>query len=124
AGRWVAAARTQSGNLTVSEAHGYGMMLAALMAGHDPDARAVFDGMFAFFREHPSLLTPSLMAWYQKTSCGSAQGADSASDGDLDIAFALLLADKQWGSCGPIDYAAEAAAILAGIASGEVDASG
>lgn len=124
AGRWVVAARTQSGNLTVSEAHGYGMMLAALMAGHDPDARAVFDGMFAFFREHPSLLTPSLMAWYQKTSCGSAQGADSASDGDLDIAFALLLADKQWGSCGPIDYAAEAAAILAGIASGEVDASG
>ncbi|MFN8641250.1 MAG: glycosyl hydrolase family 8 [Candidatus Binatia bacterium] len=124
AGRYVVEARTQSGNLTVSEAHGYGMVLAALMAGHDPDARAIFDGMFTFFREHPSVLTPSLMAWYQGRSCASAQGADSASDGDLDIAYALLLADKQWGSCGAIDYAAEAANVLAGIASGEVDASG
>jgi endo-1,4-beta-D-glucanase Y len=124
AGRYVVEAKTRAGNLTVSEAHGYGMMVAALMAGHDPDARAIFDGMFAFFREHPSLFTPSLMAWYQKRSCGSSQGADSATDGDLDIAYALLLADKQWGSCGPIDYAAEAANVLAGIASGEVDATG
>ena len=46
AGRYVVEAKTQSGNLTVSEAHGYGMMLTALMAGHDPDARAIFDGMF------------------------------------------------------------------------------
>lgn len=124
AGRYVVKSNTQSGNLTVSEAHGYGMVLAALMAGHDPDARAIFDGMFTFFREHPSALTPSLMAWYQRTSCGNGQGADTATDGDLDIAFALLLADKQWGSCGAIDYAAEAANVLAGIQSGEVDGSG
>ena len=124
AGRYVVESKTQSGNLTVSEAHGYGMLLAALMAGHDPDARAIFDGMFTFFREHPSVFTPSLMAWYQKKSCGSAEGGDSATDGDLDIAYALLLADKQWGSCGAIDYAAEAAAILTGIESGEVDATG
>lgn len=124
AGRYVVEARTRAGNLTVSEAHGYGMLLAALMAGHDPDARVIFDGMVTFFREHPSVFTPSLMAWYQRKSCGSGQGADSATDGDLDIAYALLLADKQWGSCGPIDYAAEAAAVLAGIASGEVDGSG
>ena len=124
AGRYVVESKTQSGNLTVSEAHGYGMLLAALMAGHDPDARAIFDGMFTFFREHPSIYTPALMAWYQKKTCGSAEGGDSATDGDLDIAYALLLADRQWGSCGPIDYAAEAAALLAGIESGEVDASG
>ena len=124
AGRYVVEAKTQSGNLTVSEAHGYGMVLAALMAGHDPDARAIFDGMFTFYREHPSIYTPSLMAWYQRKSCGSSQGADSATDGDLDIAYALLLADKQWGSCGAIDYAAEAATILGGIETGEVDSSG
>jgi len=123
-GRYVVVARTRRGNLTVSEAHGYGMLLAALMAGHDPDARRIFDGMFVFFKEHPSIVTPSLMAWYQRTSCASAEGSDSATDGDLDIAYALLLADRQWGSCGPIDYAAEAAALLAGIASGEVDPTG
>ncbi|MDX2170591.1 MAG: glycosyl hydrolase family 8 [Deltaproteobacteria bacterium] len=121
AGRFVVEARVSGGNLTVSEAHGYGMLLAALMAGHDPDARTIFDGMFTFFREHPSVFTPYLMAWNQKRSCGDAQGGDSATDGDLDIAYALLLADKQWGSCGPIDYAAEAANVLAAIDVGEVD---
>lgn len=124
AGRYVVLANTQAGNLTVSEAHGYGMLITALMAGHDPQARAIFDGMLAYFREHPSALTPGLMAWYQKKSCASAEGADSASDGDLDIAFALLLADKQWGSCGAIDYAAEAERVLDAIAVGELDASG
>ncbi|MCC6850263.1 MAG: hypothetical protein IT294_17365 [Deltaproteobacteria bacterium] len=125
AGRWVVEANVIHGaNLTVSEAHGYGMMLAVLMAGHDPDARAIFDGMFTYFREHPSVYTAYLMAWYQKKSCGSAEGGDSATDGDLDIAYALLLADKQWGSCGPIDYAAEAANVLAAVETGEVDDSG
>ena len=30
-------------------------------------------------------------------------GTDSAFDGDCDIAYALLLADAQWGSAGAID---------------------
>jgi hypothetical protein len=114
AGRHVVLSGTRPGNLTVSEAHGYGMMIMALMAGHDP----------AYFREHPSVLTPDLMAWYQTTSCASAEGADSASDGDLDIAYALLLADRQWGSCGAIDYAAAARQVLDGIEAGEIDATG
>ncbi|MGH7787781.1 MAG: glycosyl hydrolase family 8 [Candidatus Binatia bacterium] len=123
-GRYVVLSKTQAGNLTVSEAHGYGMLLAVLMAGHDPDARAIFDGMVTYFRDHPSVFTPGLMAWYQKKSCASAEGGDSASDGDLDIAYALLLADKQWGSCGAIDYLAEAQSVLAAIRSAEVDPSG
>ena len=64
------------------------------------------------------------MAWNQHKSCADAEGNDSASDGDLDIAYALLLADKQWGSCGAIDYLAEAANVLADIEAGEVDTSG
>ena len=124
AANFVVEAKTQPGNLTVSEAHGYGMLLAVLMAGYDADARAIFDGMVAYRREHPSIYTPGLMAWNQRTSCADAQGGDSATDGDLDIAYALLMADKQWGSCGTIDYAAEAATVLAGIATGEVDGGG
>lgn len=121
-GRYVVEAKAGGGNLTVSEAHGYGMMLMALMAGHDPQAQTIFDGMFAYFRDHPSGITPSLMSWYQSGSCANANGNDTASDGDLDIAFALLLADKQWGSCGSIDYLAEAQSVIAGIESGELDA--
>ena len=121
-GRYVVEAKAGGGNLTVSEAHGYGMVLMALMAGHDPQAQTIFDGMFAYFRDHPSGITPSLMSWYQSGSCANANGNDTASDGDLDIAFALLLADKQWGSCGAVNYLAEAQNVIAGIESGELDA--
>ncbi len=125
AGRYVVAANViDGGNLTVSEAHGYGMVIMALMAGHDPEAKAIFDGMYAYLREHPSVYFPNLMAWYQRKSCVSAEGGDSATDGDLDIAFALLLADKQWGSCGAVDYAAAAAAVLDDVVAGEIDATG
>ena len=121
-GRYVVEAKAGGGNLTVSEAHGYGMVLMALMAGHDPQAQTIFDGMFAYFRDHPSGITPSLMSWYQSGSCANANGNDTASDGDLDIAFALLLADKQWGSCGAVNYLAEAQNVIAGIKAGELDA--
>ena len=42
-------------------------------------------------------------------------GSDSAFDGDCDIAYALLLADAQWGSDGDLDYRAAAAEVIAGI---------
>ena len=109
--------------ISCSEGHGYGMLFTALMAGHDMEAHRVFDELFAFFRAHQSHLTPGLMAWQQVTGCKNAKdGDDSASDGDLDIAYALLLADAQWGSTGAIDYAAEAKRTIAAIAKGEVNA--
>ncbi len=124
-GRYVVATHTSSRNLTVSEGHGYGMILAALMAGHDPEARQIFDGMYAYFRDHPTEANPNLMAWNQTTSCRNAANAnDSASDGDLDIAFALLVADKQWGSCGAIDYRGAALAVLSDIKTATLDTSG
>lgn len=123
-GRYVVASNTQPGNLTVSEAMGYGMMIMALMAGHDPDTKRIFDGMYAHFRAHPSIFFDDLMAWNQNKSCADVEGGDSASDGDLDIAFALLLADKQWGSCGTIDYGAAALEVLADIKAGELNPGG
>jgi len=123
-GRYVIITGTQPGNLTVSEGHGYGMIITALMAGHDANAKAIFDGMYAYFREHPTATHASLMAWNQNKSCNDVDGVDSASDGDLDIAFALLLADKQWGSCGPINDLSEALSVLADITDGDLDSSG
>lgn len=122
-GRWVVLAGAGGGNLTVSEAHGYGMMLTALMAGHDPEARQIFDGMVTYFREHPTASHSNLMSWNQSNGCADVQGNDSASDGDLDIAYALLLADRQWGSCGAIDYGGLALDVLVDIEAGELDAS-
>ncbi|MFO0981908.1 MAG: glycosyl hydrolase family 8 [Planctomycetota bacterium] len=115
----VAMGRTDE--MTVSEAHGYGMLICAFMAGHDADARTLFDGMHRYYLDHPSAHTPGLMAWCQDSACNDINGVDSAADGDLDIAYALLLADRQWGSGGGIDYRAAASTVLDAIAIGDVD---
>lgn len=109
--------------ISVSEGHGYGMIITALMAGHDPEAKAIFDGLHAFFRAHPSEIQPELMAWRQLEGCVDSEDADSASDGDLDIAYALLLADRQWGSAGAINYLGEAKRVLGGIKAAEISPS-
>lgn len=89
---------------TVSEAHGYGMLLTAIMAGYDANAKTYFDGLYNYYRAHPSVNNSFLMAWKQNASFVNVDGANSATDGDMDIAYALLLADKQWGSGGAINY--------------------
>jgi len=98
---------------TVSEGMGYGMIVVAYMAGADPEARALFDGLFRYVRAHPSDIDPRLMGWINPPD---GNGNDSAFDGDADIAYALLLADRQWGSGGAIDYAAAARERLRAIA--------
>ncbi|MGO4791136.1 glycosyl hydrolase family 8 [Paenibacillus sp. 2KB_20] len=110
--------------MTVSEAHGYGMLITAHMAGHDPKAKAYFDGLYRYFRAHPSKINPNLMAWKQGDT-GQAvvdvSGVDSATDGDMDIAYALLLADRQWGSDGEINYLAEAKKVIDAIMKSDVN---
>lgn len=99
------------GAVTVSEAHGWGMIITALMAGSSPlgdkSAKELFDGMLAFYLDHTCESNPYLMSW---EVVGDGKGGElsrkssSATDGDLDIAYGLLLADKQWGSLGKFDY--------------------
>ncbi len=86
---------------TVSEGQGYGMIITALMAGHDPEAHQIFDGLLAFAVANHSENSKALMAW--KIPYDQGDG-DSAFDGDADIAYALMLADVQWGNKGPVAY--------------------
>ncbi len=100
--------------LTVSEAHGYGMLALVLMADRDPDAKLLFDKMVTFFLAHQTAGGEGLMSWNQTRDCQDAPdgGDTSATDGDLDIALALQLADARWG--GYADAAAKVrSAILA-----------
>ncbi len=94
--------------ITTSEAHGYGMIVFALMAGYDKDAKRYFDGMFNMFDKHRSKNNPNNMSWVIDKSELTSKDQDSATDGDMDIAYALLLAHHQWGSNGKIDYLAQA----------------
>lgn len=105
----------------VAEAQGYGMVIAATMAGADPDAKKIFDGLLKYVLAHPSSITPGLLAAEQDTSCKSVNGGDSATDGDLDVAYGLLLADRQWGSAGAYDYKQLAIKTINAIKSGEVN---
>jgi len=100
---------------TVSEGQGYGMLITVMMAGNDPQAQTYFDGLHRYNRGHPSNNDVDLLAWAQDVNCNNVVGADSATDGDLDIAYALLLADLQWGSGGAINYASEARRVIAAI---------
>lgn len=93
--------------ITVSEGHGYGMITVVLMAGYDSDAKEIFDGMVRFFLEHRSSVSETLPSWQVLGKVGSHETCDrfaSATDGDLDVAYALFLADKQWGSDGKYNY--------------------
>ncbi len=105
----------EADTITVSEGHGYGMITVALMAGYDRDAKDIFDGLYHFFRKHPSTLAPQLPSWQVRGVVGKNETDEcfaSATDGDFDVAYSLLLADKQWGSDGVINYSDEAIAIV------------
>ena len=81
---------------TVSEAMGYGMLITALMADEDPEAKKKFDGLNRFRKRFPSSINPAFMCW--KIPANERPGKnDCATDGELDIAYALLLAHARWG---------------------------
>jgi endo-1,4-beta-D-glucanase Y len=100
--------RTESANDTVSEGIGYGMLLSVYMAD-----KATFDGLWAYAQAH--LDGKGLMNWHYNSSGGVA-GSGSATDADEDMAFALMMADKQWGG-----YSGVAMPFIAKILANEVD---
>jgi endo-1,4-beta-D-glucanase Y len=111
---------TAGTNKCVSEGQGYGMMIVALMAGFDSSAQDTYDRLFRWYRSHPTRNSAHLMAWSQDINCHSIDGT-SATDGDLDIAYSLLLADAQWGSGGNISYRQEAIDMISSILQQEIN---
>ncbi len=110
--------------VTVSEAHGYGMLITACMAEYDSEAKEIFDGMYDYYKAHLSGIGPNLMAWQQSDNGSGivdSSGVDSAIDGDMDIAYALLLADTVWGSDGEINYKQAAVDMINDIMKYEVN---
>jgi endoglucanase len=103
------------GKFTVSEGQGYGLLFTVLLHDHDSGAQQQFDELYAYVQSHPSAGNSDLMAWAQDQDCNDIEGGYAATDGDLDIAYALLLADSVWGSDGGVDYDGEAQRILGAI---------
>jgi len=79
------------------------MLIFALMGD-----KVHYDGMLNMYNHHRSTGDNDLMSWVITASERSSQDGDSATDGDFDIAYSMILADKQWGSSGGINYLAKA----------------
>ncbi len=86
-------------NTTVSEGIGYGMLIAVYMG--DADSQHLFDELWKYERLH--LDEFGLMDWYISADGSQSLGLGGAGDADEDMAFALLMADRQWGGKGSLD---------------------
>lgn len=103
AGGYLRVMKPDSGSVngvTVSEGMGYGMLLAVY---HDD--QEVFDQLFRYVEQY--LNERGLMNWEVHPE-GAVTGYGSASDGDEDIAFALLMAARRWKGCGSLSEPYEA----------------
>jgi len=74
---------------TKVEAMGFGMLLAAYAKD-----KTTFDGLFTFYKSKRTTEAKNMMAW--SVTCDSFLDKGSATDGDIDVAFALIVASKQW----------------------------
>ena len=79
-------------NDTVSEGIGYGMILAVYM-----NDQSLFDDLWHY--EQQFLDANGLMNWDIDPTGNVVQptGTGAATDADEDMAWALLMADRQWG---------------------------
>ena len=91
----------QENGVTTSESMGYGMLIAAAMGD-----KTNFDRFWGYVQAH---MANGLMIW-------KPSGSGSATDGDVDIAYALLMADAQWGG-----YSSAASSMISAIQSRDVE---
>jgi endo-1,4-beta-D-glucanase Y len=103
-------------NSTVSEGIAYGMIIAVMM-----DDQAMFDGFWTYARCF--LNKSGLMDWYIAPDGQKPLAVGAASDADEDMAWALIMADRQWGGAGSLgeSYASIALRLIDAIYNTEVD---
>lgn len=103
--------------LASSEGQGSAMLICTLMAGFDADAQGWFDKLYAFCRAYPCTKDPDLMSWQVIANTFPYHALESSTNADMLIAYALLMADCQWGSDGLVNYKAGALRIIEAIKS-------
>jgi endo-1,4-beta-D-glucanase Y len=89
----------KGGDRTSSEGIGYGMLLAAYL-----NDRPTFDALWGYAKRHRN--PRGLMAWNVSPQ-GRVLDPNAATDGDADMAFALVVADARWRA-----YGADARALI------------
>ncbi|MBK8808428.1 MAG: CIA30 family protein [Bacteroidales bacterium] len=100
-------------NQTVSEGIGYGMLIFVYMENATNKTQSDFNKLYAYYKKF-GRKNGYLMEW-KINGYSSVLEAGSATDGDLDVALALVLAHKQWGSTGTVNYIKEAENLIDAI---------
>lgn len=107
-------------NATVSEGIAYGMLISVNM-----NDKALFDDLWHYYDAHKD--QDGFMIWILDSTGGPLVingftiGIGGATDADQDAAYALILANAQWGSSGSINYLAEAVTQVNRIYQYEID---
>lgn len=93
------------GGSSYSEGIGYGMLMAAY-AGD----KTLFDGFWTYYKNNRNV--NGVMDWCQSNCGGTNCGNNGATDGDLDAAMALIIANCQWPSA---TYVSDATTLITAI---------
>lgn len=106
-------------NDCVSEAIGYGMIIMAYMFSDSNNTRPDFDGFWRFYCRYKD--GNNLMNWRILKDGNVFYQAGAATDADEDVAFALFMAHRQWGSGDSINYFKEAVDLSNSILQHEIN---
>ena len=101
------------GSATVSEGIGYGMLLMVYMDNTSNNTQGSFDKLWTYYQGN--LDANNLMNWETTGFTGTASLTGAATDADIDVCQALIMADKQWGSTGTVDYMSAAQTLMHSI---------
>jgi endo-1,4-beta-D-glucanase Y len=101
------------GDGTASEGIGYGLVLAVYF-----NDQTLFNDLWNYKVNHSP--NKAMMGWLINSG-GGVQDSNSATDGDSDIAMALILANRRWGSAGTFNYNSLATQEVQKVGSNDVD---
>lgn len=101
-------------DVSLSEGQGYGMVITVLAAEKGYADEKAFQPLYEYYQNY-RLKDSYLMSWRQRVEKGQWVAADNnATDGDLDIAYALVKASQLWPNSAN-DYQTAAKKILNSI---------
>ncbi len=78
---------------TVSEGIGYGMMIMVYMDNATNNTQTKFDKLWKYYN---SFLDGNGLMHWKINGFSGVEGGNSATDAEMDVAFALMEANKQW----------------------------
>lgn len=108
---------------TVSEGIGYGMLIFVYMSETSADYRTQFDKLFSYFKCFST--AGSCTSWngegmnWKIDGFSTVSGGGTATDAELDVALALIMAHYQWGGT----YLDDAKKLIAWIRNNEINGS-